>query len=158
MRAGLYGGLVGGVSIWAYEAVVWVGVQNLMPLAGIPRNAVGLVFGPAVQTELGAWAYLLGTAIHFAFALGWGLLFAWLWPQARRRGVEATLLALPFAALAWLVMHLAIALVSTSHPDYLDPIVVIGGVMSHLFYSVPLALVVRRMTAFDVATLKTANT
>ena len=42
------GGLVGGVIIWIYEAVVWVGVQRLMPLAGIPRNATGLVFGADV--------------------------------------------------------------------------------------------------------------
>jgi len=158
VRAGLYGGLVGGVSIWVYEAFVWVGVQDLMPLAGIPRNAVGLVFGPTVQTGLGAWAYLLGTAIHFMFALGWGLLFAWIWPQARRRGIEATMLALPFAALAWLAMHLAIALVSTVHPNYLDPVVVIGGLMSHLFYSVPLAVVVKRMTAFDLVASETAST
>ena len=34
VRAGLIGGLVGGVSIWIYEAIVWVGVQRLMPLEG----------------------------------------------------------------------------------------------------------------------------
>ena len=45
IRTGLIGGLVGGVIIWIYEAIVWVGVQHLMPLAGIPRNATGLVFG-----------------------------------------------------------------------------------------------------------------
>jgi hypothetical protein len=80
IRAGLLGGLVGGVVIWIYEAIVWVGVQHLMPMAGIPRNATGLVFGKAVQDQLGALAYLVGTAIHFFFALGWGVLFAFAWP------------------------------------------------------------------------------
>ena len=68
VRAGLIGGLIGGVSIWIYEAIVWVGVQHLMPLGGIPRNATGLVFGKAVQESLGPFAYTLGTGIHFFFA------------------------------------------------------------------------------------------
>jgi hypothetical protein len=144
IRAGLLGGLVGGVVIWIYEAIVWVGVQHLMPIAGIPRNATGLVFGKAVQDQLGALAYLVGTAIHFFFALGWGVLFAFAWPYFARRGVEATLVALFFAVLLWIVMHVAIAIVSNNHPDYLDPFVIIGGFMSHFFYAVPLALVVKQ--------------
>jgi hypothetical protein len=48
-RAGIVAGLVGGIVIWIYEALVWVGAQNLMPLAGIPRNATGLVFGKQIQ-------------------------------------------------------------------------------------------------------------
>ena len=71
-----------------------------MPLAGIPRNATGLVFGKAVQDGLGAGCYVLGTAIHFAFALVWGVLFASAWPALRRRGIEATLAALGYAVLA----------------------------------------------------------
>jgi hypothetical protein len=145
VRAGLIGGLVGGVSIWIYEAVVWVGVQGLMPLGGIPRNATGLVFGKAVQESLGALAYAVGTGIHFFFCFVWGVLFAFLWPHLRRRGYEATLVALSFAVALWIVMHSAIALVSSDHPNYLDPNVVIGGFMSHLFYAVPLALVVKRL-------------
>ena len=31
------------------------------------------------------------------------------------------------------------------HPDYTDPAVVIGGMMSHIFYTVPMALCVRRL-------------
>jgi hypothetical protein len=74
VRAGLIGGLVGGVTIWIYEAIVWVGAQHLMPLAGIPRNATGLVFGKAVQDSLGPLAYVVGTAIHFFFVrLGRGV-------------------------------------------------------------------------------------
>lgn len=83
IRVGLIGGLVGGVCIWIYEAVVWVGVQHQMPLAGIPSNATGLTFGQVVQTSLGIRAYVLGTLIHFAFALGWGVAFAAIWPYFR---------------------------------------------------------------------------
>ena len=144
VRAGLLGGLVGAVTIWVYEAVVWVGIQNLMPLAGIPRNATGLVFGKAVQDGLGLGSYVVGTGIHFVFALAWGVLFAAIWPAFRRRGWEATLLALFYAVVAWIVMHVAIAVVSSNHPNYLDPNVVIGGFMSHFFFTVPLALVVKQ--------------
>jgi hypothetical protein len=149
IRAGLIGGLVGGVVIWIYEAIVWVGVQHLLPLAGIPRNATGLVFGKQVQEALGGAAYLLGTGIHFFFALAWGVLFALLWPAFRRRGYEATLVALFYAAVIWIVMHAAIMIATTSHPDYFDPMVVIGGFMSHLFYAVPLALIVKQRLAVD---------
>ena len=136
--------LLGGVIIWIYEAIVWVGVQHLMPMAGIPRNATGLVFGKNVQESLGALAYVVGTGIHFFFALAWGVLFAFAWPYFRRRGYEATLVALFFAAFLWIVMHIAIAIASDNHPNYLDPFVVIGGFMSHFFYAVPLALIVKQ--------------
>jgi hypothetical protein len=144
LRAGLVGGLVGGVVVWIYEAVVWVGLQHQMPLAGIARNAAGLVFGKDAQESLGALAYVIGIGIHFFFSLVWGVLFAKVWPYFRARGYEATLVALPYAMIAWIVMHVAIVLVSNSHPNYLDPNVVIGGFMSHFFFTVPLALVVKR--------------
>ena len=147
IRAGLIGGLVGGVTIWIYEALVWVGAQHLMPLVGIPSNATGLVFGKAAQEALGPAAYLLGTAIHFAFVFAWGVLFAALWPFFQRRGYEATLVALFFAIVVWIVMHAAIMLVSSNHPNYFDPNVIIGGFMSHFFYAVPLALIVKRLLA-----------
>ena len=148
IQAGILGGLTGGACIWVYEAVVWVGIQHQMPLAGIPANATGLVFGKAFQASIGLGAHVLGTAIHFAFAMGWGVLFALIWPFFRRRGWEATLLALFYAVFAWIVMHAAIAAVSSSHPDYLDPAVIIGGFMSHIFFTVPLGLVVKqRLTA-----------
>src|ERR1700722_20253528 len=147
IRAGLLGGLVGGFTIWIYEAIVWVGVQHLMPLAGIPRNATGIVFGKDVQEFLGAVAYVVGTGIHFFFVFAWGLVFARVWPIFARRGYEATLVAMFFAAIVWIVMHVAIALVSSNHPNYLDPNVIIGGFVSHLFYAVPLALIVKHRLA-----------
>jgi hypothetical protein len=147
IRAGMLGGAVGAMTIWVYEAVVWVGVQQLMPLPGIPRNAVGLVFGKGVQDGLGAGSYVLGTAMHFFFAMAWGVLFAFVWPALRRRGIEATLAALGYAVIAWIVMHIAIMIASSNHPNYFDPNVIIGGFMSHLFFTVPVALVVKHRLA-----------
>jgi hypothetical protein len=107
----------------------------------------GLVFGKEVQDSLGAFATILGMGIHFFFCFAWGVLFAFVWPYFRQRGYEATLVALFFAVILWIVMHGAIALVSANHPNYLDPNVIIGGFMSHFFYAVPLALVVKHLTS-----------
>jgi len=52
--------------------------------------------------------------------------------------------ALFFAVFLWIVMHVAIAIASDNHPNYLDPFVIIGGFMSHFFYTVPLALIVKQ--------------
>ena len=147
IRIGLMGGLAGGVIIWIYEAIVWVNIQNLMPLAGIPRNATGLVFGKEVQESLGLVAYFVGTGIHFLFALIWGVIFALIWPFFRNRGYEATLVALFYAMIIWIVMHVAIMIVTTYHPNYYDPMVVIGGFMSHFFFAVPMALIVKQRLA-----------
>ncbi|MFP3607247.1 hypothetical protein SB753_35935, partial [Paraburkholderia sp. SIMBA_053] len=65
-------------------------------------------------------------------------------PYFRRRGIEATLVALFYAVLAWIVMHVAIMIASDNHPNYYDPAVIIGGFMSHIFFTVPLALTVKR--------------
>ncbi|MFM0010366.1 hypothetical protein [Paraburkholderia sediminicola] len=145
VRAGVIGGLVGAVIIWIYEALIWVGAQHLMPLAGIPRNATGLVFGKQVQESLGVWAYIVGTGIHFVFASAWGVLFAAIWPYFRRHGYEATFVALFYAVFAWIAMHVAIMIASDNHPNYYDPAVIIGGFMSHIFFTVPLALTVKRL-------------
>jgi len=147
IRAGIAGGLTGAVFIWIDEALVWVGAQHLMPLAGIPRNATGLVFGKAFQESMGIWAHVPGTGIHFVFPIAWGILFAAIWPYFRRRGYEATFVALFYAIFAWIVMHVAISIASDNHPNYYDPVVIIGGFMSHFCFTVPLALIVKRMLA-----------
>jgi hypothetical protein len=147
IQAGVIGGLTGGVIIWLYEALIWVWAQHLMPLAGIPRNATGLVFGKEVQESLGLGAYVIGTGIHFVFSIAWGVGFALIWPYFRRRGYEATLVALFYAMVAWIVMHLAIMVVSSNHPNYYDPGVIIGGFMSHFFFAIPLALIVKKRLA-----------
>jgi len=146
-RVGLIAGLIGGLVVWIYEAVVWVGIQHQMPMEGILRNSVGLVFGKNVQASLGLLSDVLGVGIHFLFSLVWGVIFAKIWPYFRDRGYEATLVALFYAVIAWIVMHVAIVLVSDSHPNYLDPNVVIGGFMSHFFFTVPLALYVKAQYA-----------
>ena len=149
IRAGVIAGLTGGVVIWIYEALIWVGAQHLLPLAGIPRNATGLVFGKEVQESIGIWAYIIGIAIHFIFSSAWGVLFAAIWPYFRRRGYEATLVALFYAMFAWIIMHVAIMIASDNHPNYYDPVVIIGGFMSHFFFTVPLALTVKRRLAIQ---------
>ena len=149
VRSGLLGGLYGGLVVWIYEAIVWVGLQHQMPLAGISANATGLLFGKPTQAALGLLSHVIGISVHFGFSLAWGVGFAYLWPWFRRRGYEATYVALYYAAVAWIVMHAAIALVSDSHPDYLDPVVVIGGFMSHFFFTVPMALYVKKHLALD---------
>jgi 1-acyl-sn-glycerol-3-phosphate acyltransferase len=45
---------------------------------------------------------------------------------------------------AWIVMHVAIMIASSNHPNYYDPAVIIGGFMSHFCFTVPLALIVKR--------------
>ena len=121
VRAGLLGGLVGGLVIWIYEAIVWVGVQHLMPMAGIPRQCDGpgpRQGGPGFTGSAGLHCRhrnplllcaRLGRAVRFRLAV---------FPPPR---LEATLVALFFAVILWIVMHVAIAIVSNNHPDYLDP-------------------------------------
>ena len=143
IKIGATAGITAGVIIWIYEALIWVGAQHLMPLAGIPRNATGLVFGKEFQESIGFGAYVIGTGIHFVFSALWGILFAKIWPYFKNRGYEATFVALFFAMFAWIVMHIAIAIASNNHPNYTDPVVIIGGFMSHFFFAVPLALMVK---------------
>ncbi|MFE9326533.1 hypothetical protein ACIHDR_15795 [Nocardia sp. NPDC052278] len=45
------------------------------------------------------------------------MLFAAIWPYMRRLGLEATLVALDYAMIAWIAMHVSIAIVSNNHPD-----------------------------------------
>lgn len=83
------------------------------------------------QNGLGALAYVVGTVIHFFCALAWGVVFALVWPAFARRGYEVTLIAMFFAVFLWIVMHIAIAVASSNHPNYLDPNVIIGGFIKH---------------------------
>jgi len=74
-RCGWLGGLCWRcVTIWIYEAVVWVEGQHLLPAwAGIPAQRHGAVFGSDVH---GVRSVGLGfrcrTFIHFFFAVGSG--------------------------------------------------------------------------------------
>jgi hypothetical protein len=97
-----------------------------------------------MQRALGFGAYIVGAGIQFSFTIAWGICFALIWPYFRWRGFEATLLALFYAVVAWIAMHVAIMIVSSNHPNYYDPAVIIGGFMSHFF---SLALIVKRRLA-----------
>lgn len=68
--ASVLAGLLGAVTIWIYEAIVWVWLENVMLLAAILINATELLFGKPFQDAIGNRAYLLGLAIHQAFAMG----------------------------------------------------------------------------------------
>jgi hypothetical protein len=141
IRTAFTAGLIGGACIWVYEALVWAGAQQLMPAAAGP-NGIGLVFGKAFQQWLSVLASVLGVSVHFRFTMPGGQ-FSHLpsrWFQ--RRGWEATVLALFYAVILWIVMHLGIAIASYDHPCA-DPVAIIGGFMSH-FFTVPLALCVKQ--------------
>ena len=145
LRAGLIGGLVGGLGIWLYELVVWVNLLHLTDFKGMLEGAATLSLGPAIH-RLGAMTAGLGVAIHFAFAALWGIGFAWLWPMLKARGIEATLAALFYGIFAWIVMHnVLLALFAPTPPTY-TTYSVLNGFVSHTFaFTVPMALVIKRL-------------
>ncbi len=51
VRAGVIGGLVGAVIIWIYEALIWVGAQHLMPLAGSVRGNLALLSPARLRSD-----------------------------------------------------------------------------------------------------------
>jgi hypothetical protein len=122
-----------------------VHLLHLTSIAGIAENTAVLSFGPGVRS-LGAGALALGVAIHFLTAVLWGILFALIWPALRARSIEATLAALFYGIFAWIVMHnVVLALFSPAPPTY-TVYSVINGLMAHTFaFSVPLALVIKRL-------------
>ncbi len=145
LRAGIAGGLVGAVTSWLYELVVWVHFLHLTTVPGIAENTAVLSFGPGIRT-LGGAALALGVAIHFLTAVIWGALFAFIWPLLKARSIEATLAALCYGIFAWVVMHnVVLALFSPAPPHY-TVYSVINGLMAHTFaFSVPMALVIKRL-------------
>ena len=136
---------MGAVASWIYELIVWVHLLHLTSVSGIAENTAVLSFGPGVRS-LGAGALALGIAIHFLTAVLWGILFALIWPALRARCIEATLAALFYGIFAWVVMHnVVLALFSPAPPSY-TVYSVINGLMAHTFaFSVPLALVIKRL-------------
>lgn len=145
LRAGLIGGLLGGVGIWLYELVVWVHLLHLTDLSGMLDGAAVLVFGSGIR-RLGALSMVLGVGIHFVTAMAWGVGFAFLWPSLKARGIEATLAALIYGILAWIIMHnVLLALFSPAPPTY-TTYSVLNGFVSHTFtFTVPMALAIKRL-------------
>jgi hypothetical protein len=67
----------------------------------------------------------------------------------RRRGFEATLVAFFYAASAWIVMHIAITVVSTKHPDYHNSVTIIGGRRGAFLFSVLPRLIVKQRRGWE---------
>jgi uncharacterized membrane protein YagU involved in acid resistance len=145
LRAGLIGGVVGAVTSWVYELIVWVRLLHLTSAYGIAENTAVLSFGPRIRS-LGAIAFALGVCIHFLTAVIWGILFALIWPALRARSIEATLAALFYGIFAWVFMHnVVLALFSPAPPTY-TVYSVLNGLLAHTFaFSVPMALVIKRL-------------
>lgn len=145
LRAGVAGGVVGALTSWIYELIVWVRLLHITSAYGIAENTAVLSFGTGIR-RLGAGAFALGVGIHFLTAVIWGILFALIWPFLRARSIEATLAALFYGVLAWVVMHnVVLALFSPAPPTY-TVYSVINGLMAHTFaFSVPMALVIKRL-------------
>ncbi|HEY6455088.1 MAG TPA: hypothetical protein VIY90_07340 [Steroidobacteraceae bacterium] len=145
LRAGVIGGVVGAVTSWIYELIVWVRLLHLTSVYGIAENTAVLSFGPGIR-HLGATTYALGVCIHFLTAVIWGIVFALIWPALRARSIEATLAALFYGIFAWVIMHnVVLALFSPAPPTY-SVYSVLNGLMAHTFaFSVPMALVIKRL-------------
>ena len=129
LKAGLLGGLVGGVTIWLYEIVDQSIFRKVATPYQIGENTAVLALGPDIRS-LGAGAFALGAAIHLATALAWGVLFAFLWPSLRRRGAEATLAGGVFGVFAWIVMHDVLLAAFSPDPPAYATLSVINGLMS----------------------------
>ena len=143
--AGLIGGIFGGVVFWIYQAAVLVGLQHRLALESIPHYDADMLISKPVQGALNVPIIYLGSEVHFGIAIFWALVFAFIWPTFRRRGYEATYIALFYAAIVWVITAIVIGFVTTAdHPNYLDPVEVIAGIFAQLFYAVPMALIVRR--------------
>ena len=145
LRAGVAGGLVGAVTSWIYDLIVWVRLLHLTSAYGIAENTAVLSFGTGIR-RLGSGAFALGVGIHFLVAVLWGILFALIWPALRARAIEATLAALFYGIFAWIIMHnLVLALFSPAPPSY-TVYSVLNGFVAHTFaFSVPMALVIKRL-------------
>ena len=145
LRAGVLGGLVGAVTSWIYELIVWVRLLHLTSAYGIAENTAVLSFGAGIR-RLGAGAFALGVCIHFLTAIVWGIVFALIWPALRARSIEATLAALFYGIFAWIIMHnVVLALFSPAPPTY-TVYSVLNGFVAHTFaFSVPMALMIKRL-------------
>lgn len=145
LRAGVVAGLVAGVTSWIYELIVWVRLLHLTSAYGIAENTAVLSFGPGIRS-LGAGAFALGVGIHFLTAVVWGIVFALIWPALRARSIEATLAALFFGIFAWIIMHTVVLELFSPAPPTYTVYGVLNGLMAHTFaFSVPMALVIKRL-------------
>lgn len=145
IRIGALAGLVGGLTIWAYELVVWVHYLHLRTVRGLFENSAALAFGPSANAWPVPMALVVSALVHFATAMVWGVLFSVSWPALRKRQIEATLAALCFGILAWVVMHNIVLAIFSPNPSTYTVYSVLNGLVSHTFaFAVPVALIVKR--------------
>ena len=145
IATGLVAGFVGSLTIWIYEMIILCFATHSSTLPGVVQHTALLVFGPSILSYP-LVAFLLGAVIHCATGMAWGVIFALIWPTLRQAGTEATLAALGFGVVAWVVMHIVVLAVFSPLPPIYTPDIVINGMMSHMVaFSVPLALVVQRL-------------
>ena len=132
LRQGMVAGLVGGFTIWV-------------------QHTAQLLLGSGIL-RYGVLAFVIGLVVHTLTAIVWAVLFAFVWPQLRRWGWEASFAALPFGVLAWVVMHLVILARFSPDPPVYTTYVVINGLMSHMIaLMVPVALVVKTLSVEPAA-------
>ncbi len=145
LRAGVVGGLVGAVTSWIYELIVWVRLLHLTSAYGIAENTAVLSFGTGIR-RLGAGAFALGVGILFLTAVLWDILFALIRPALRARSIEAKLAAQLYGIFDRIIMHNVVqALFSPAPPTYTG-YSVLNGFVAHTFtFSVPMALVIKRL-------------
>jgi len=103
LRAGLLGGVVGALTSWIYELIVWVRLLHLDQRLRHRENTAVLSFGPRIRS-LGATAFALGVCIHFPDGSDLGNFVRAHLARAARRSIEATLAALFYGIFAWVVM------------------------------------------------------
>lgn len=147
IRIGLLAGFVGAVTIWIYEFVVLFWLLRQTTALGVVQHTALLVFGPHVLATP-VFAFVAGFLIHCLTAMVWGVTFALAWPAVSRRGIEASLAALVFGAIAWVVMHVVVLAWLSPDPPVYTVYSVINGLMSHMVaFAVPLALTVQHLEA-----------
>jgi len=77
----------------------------------------------------------------------WGVGFAYLWPTLRTWRIEATLAALFYGVFAWIIMHVLVLAWFSPAPPVYTVYSVLNGLVSHTFaFSVPVALMIKRLT------------
>lgn len=140
------GGLVAGALDILY-AFVFYHFRDVGPGA-ILRSVASGVLGEAAY-EGGTPAALLGLALHLTIALGWAALFvlaARRFPTLVRHAAVAGMVygVVVYVLMNYVVVPLSASPLTPSH----DPVVVVGGVLAHVFLiGLPIALIARRTFA-----------
>jgi len=146
LPAVVLGGLVAGTLDILYAFVFWH-FRDVAPGA-ILRSVASGVLGEAAY-EGGAPAAALGLGLHFVIALGWAALF---YVAARRFSAlvqHAAVAGMLYGLVVYVLMNYVVVPLSASPltPSH-DGVVIVGGVLAHVFLiGLPIALIARRTLA-----------